>query len=267
MKKRFLTQPVIDSPAKPEKMGGRVFSPRLGTPQSIPRALEKTPARPSQFHRHIYAGRVYNSTTETNRYTPPKEARRVSHPFGIVLLWSTLVVILSSCIPVIRQSARATAAFPVMNEKIFLYAVVDSSSLQDFEGWPADKSLQDILRRHFRKLDRALIAHFRQREKYGLYEIVEDSLLSSVRIVFSLGKFQFKKDAITFPVSMKALRLTDKTERSFSFTAVGRYRAKSRPKSQVHYLDILLSDFRRNFPFEKMSSVFYRPYENRKIDQ
>jgi hypothetical protein len=192
--------------------------------------------------------------------------KRFVIPFGIVALCTTLVVSVSSCIPVIRQSARAAAAFPVINEKIFLYPVIDSSSLQDFEGWPADKSLQDILRKHFRKLDLALLAHFRQREKYGLYEIVEDSLLSSVRIVFSIGKFQFKKDAMTFPVSMKALRLTDKTERSFSFSAVGRYRAKSRPKSQVHYLDILLSDFRRNFPFEKMSSVFYRP-ENRKNGQ
>jgi hypothetical protein len=201
-----------------------------------------------------------------NRNTPPKKARRVSISFGIVVLCSTIVVILSSCIPALRQSARATAAFPVMNEKIFLYPIVDSSSLQDFEGWPADKSLQDILRKHFQKLDRAILFHFRQREKYGLYEIVEDSLLSSVRIVFTLGKFQFKKDALTFPVSMKALRLTDKTQRSFSFNAVGRYRAKSRPKSQVHFLDILLSDFQRHFPFEKMSSVFYRP-ENRKNEQ
>jgi hypothetical protein len=201
-----------------------------------------------------------------NRYSPPKETRRVSPSFGIVVLCATLVAILSSCIPALRQSTRATAAFPVMNEKIFLYPVVDSCSIQDFPGWPSDKSVQGILRKHFQKLDLALLAHFRQREKYGLYEIVEDSLLSSVRIVFTLGKFQFKKDAMTFPVSMKALRLTDKAERSFSFSAVGRYRAKSRPKSQVHYLDILLSDFRRHFPFEKMSAVFYRP-ENRKSDQ
>jgi 23S rRNA pseudouridine2605 synthase len=32
---------------KPEKTGGRIFSPRLRTPQNIPRALEKTPDRPS----------------------------------------------------------------------------------------------------------------------------------------------------------------------------------------------------------------------------
>ena len=35
------------NPVEPEKVGSRVFSPRLGTPQSMPRALEKTPDRPS----------------------------------------------------------------------------------------------------------------------------------------------------------------------------------------------------------------------------
>jgi hypothetical protein len=44
-------------------MGSRVFSPRLGTPQSIPRALEKTPGRPST----IYAKSVYDSAIQLRR--------------------------------------------------------------------------------------------------------------------------------------------------------------------------------------------------------
>jgi hypothetical protein len=58
--------------------------------------------------------------------------------------------------------------------------------------------------------------------------------------------------------------LADKTERSFPISAFGMYRAKSRPKSPVHYLDILLADFRRSFPYRKMSGVFYRPYGSTK---
>jgi hypothetical protein len=211
--------------------------------------------------------KFFTQTVVDKPYIPGEEARRLSPLSGILFFSMALVVLFSNCIPAIRQSARAKAAFPVMNEKVFLYPVVDSSSLEFFEGWPSEKPLQDILRRHFKKLDGALLARFRQREKYGLYEMVEDSLLSSVRVAFVVGKFQFKKDTLTFPVRMKTQRLTDKTERSFFFSAVGRYRAKSQPKSAVHYLDMLLADFRRNFPFEKMSGVFYRPYENRKNDQ
>jgi hypothetical protein len=171
-------------------------------------------------------------------------------------LGAIAVVIFCGCIPLTRQTARS-AAFPAMNEKIFLYPVIDSTSLEQFEGWPTDKPIQDILLLHFRKLDAALLFNFRQHEKYGLYEMVEDSLLSSVRVSFVIGKFAFSKDVLAFPVRMTIRRYTDNLTRSFSCEATGIYRAKSLPKSPVHYLDILLGDFRRHFPYDKMSGVFY----------
>jgi hypothetical protein len=178
---------------------------------------------------------------------------------SIIIRLSVLVIIvLSSCIPVIRQQ-KQTAACPVMNEKIFLYPVQDSTSLELFEGWPSEKPIQDILLRHFRQVDAALLFTMRQHEKYGLYELVEDSLLASVRVCFVVGKFTSTKDALTFPVRMTVKRYTDNTSRSFSFEAVGMYRAKSRPKSQIHYINLLLSDFRRHFPYDKISGVFCRP--------
>jgi hypothetical protein len=61
---------------------------------------------------------------------------------------------------------------------------------------------------------------------------------------------------------MTVRRLGDNVERSFSMSASGRYRAKSKPKSPLHYLDILIADFRRNFPYETFSGVFYRSFKN-----
>ena len=178
---------------------------------------------------------------------------------GILMFFLSLVVIVCGCIPTLRQKAP-TAAFPVMNEKMFLYPVIDSSCLELFEGWPSDESLQKILRRHFQKLDNALLVEFRRCEKYGLYEMVEDSMRSSVRITFVVGRFLMKKDVLTFPVRMTARRFIDKAERSFPIEAVGMYRSKSRPKSAAHYLDILLADFRRHFPYRKVTGVFYPQY-------
>ena len=154
-----------------------------------------------------------------------------------------------------------------MNEKVYLYPVVDSSSIEDFEGWPSEKPLQDIIRSQLRKLDGALLAHFRQREKYGLYEMVEDSLLSSVRVTFVIGRFKSDQDELEFPVRMNVRRLADAAERSFAMSAAGRYRAKSRPKTTLHYLNILLADFRRHFPYETLSGVFYRPFKNKEHRQ
>jgi hypothetical protein len=169
-------------------------------------------------------------------------------------------IVVCGCIPAMRQG-KSNAAFPVVNEKIFLYPVADSSSLELFKGWPSEKPLQEILLRHFRKLDAALLFEFRKREKYGLYEIVEDSLRSSVRVAFVVGKFRADKDELAFPVRMTVRRLSDNAARAFSFESSGMYRAKSRPKSDVHYLDLLLADFRRHFPFQKAAGIFYRPCE------
>jgi hypothetical protein len=191
------------------------------------------------------------------------DVRPLSYRSVVIVLWASLCVLFCGCIPKLRQKSPG-AQFPVMNEKIFLYPVIDSSSLELLEGWPVDKPVQDILRRHFRTIDGALLADFRQCEKYGLYEMVEDSLLSSIRVTVVVGRFEFKKDMLSFPLRMNVRRMTDNTDRPFAFIAVGMYRAASRPKSAVHYLDMLLADFRRHFPYRKMSGVFFGPMGNRK---
>lgn len=200
------------------------------------------------------------NTRRFSRFSP-RGPITVGLAYPRVIYLVSIFMFFCGCIPQLRQQKR-TAAFPVMNEKIYLHAVVDSSSLELFDGWPREKPLQDLLLGQLRKLDGALLAHFRQREKYGLYEIVEDSMLSSVRVTFVVGRFECKTDEITFPVRMTVRRQTDTAGRSFSASAVGKYRAKSRPKSDLHYIDILLADFRRNFPFELFSGVFYRPFRD-----
>jgi hypothetical protein len=185
---------------------------------------------------------------------PGQWARRVALPFFTVAF---IVMLFLTCAAFLPASAPQ-AVFPVINEKIYVYPVIDSSSIESFQGWPSEKPLQDILLDNFRKMHRAMVIELRQREKYGLYEIVEDSLLANVRLSFVINRFQLTKDTLTFPVHMTVQRMTDKTRGEFSIKSSGKYRAKSRPKSDVHYLDILLADFRRNFPYRKISGLFYR---------
>jgi hypothetical protein len=193
--------------------------------------------------------------------------RRPAHYPTVMISLALAFIIWCGCIPPLHQSVRRIAAFPVMNEKMYLYPVIDSSSLENFEGWPAEKPLQNIVRSHLRKLDGALLVNFRQREKYGLYEMVEDSLLASVRITFIIGHYKFNQDELIFPVRMIARRLVDNAEYGFTVSATGRYRAKSRPKSSLHYLTILIADLRRYFPYDLFSSVFCRPLKAREPRQ
>jgi hypothetical protein len=175
----------------------------------------------------------------------------------IVLPAALAAVLLFSCTKFFITSAPQ-AKFPVVNEKIFIYPIIDSSSIDSFPGWPSEKAMQTVLLDNFLKLHRAMVMEFRQREKYGLYETVEDSSKAGVRLSFVIGHYQFTKDTLTFPVRMTMHRLNGNISESILMTCSGKYRAKSRPKSDVHYLDILLADFQRYFPYRKISGLFYR---------
>ncbi len=166
--------------------------------------------------------------------------------------------ILCACVPPAHSLARR-AEFPVLNEKIYLSPVIDSSSLDQFPGWPVDKTLETPLKRHFQKMDSSLFVEFRRSEKFGLYEMVDDSLSSGVAVTFVVKHFQFKKDTLLLPVHMKAEQWSTHRTYTQSLDGYGIYRAKSAPKSQLHYIDVLLADFCRNFPYKNAAGVFYMP--------
>ncbi len=56
---------LLPIPSKQENGDGRVFPPRPGTAQSIPRALEKTPGPPSQTLEHLCVKNVHDSAAKT----------------------------------------------------------------------------------------------------------------------------------------------------------------------------------------------------------
>ena len=166
---------------------------------------------------------------------------------------------LQGCVAPLAKSLPRRAAFPAANEKIFISTAIDSSSLETFPGWPSEKNLQAPLISALKKLDSNMLVEFRRCEKYGLYELVDDSLLSSVRVSLVIGRYQFKKDTLTMPVRMTIEKPALKKNLTRTISAMGIYRAKTPPKSPLHYLDMLLADFCRNFPYSKAAEVFYRP--------
>ncbi len=164
-------------------------------------------------------------------------------------------VIMSGCVSSLQETKR-TAVFPVSGEKIFICPIVDSSSLDKFEGWPSEKPYQTLLQRNFLQMYHTMIVEFRRSEKYGLYELVEDSTQSSAQISFIIQRYSYKKDTLTLPVRMTIRQGNVKKNFSSVFTAYGIYRAHSTPKSPFHYIDILLADFCRNFPYKQAVAIF-----------
>jgi hypothetical protein len=167
-------------------------------------------------------------------------------------------LLFSGCVSSLPE-VKHGAFFPVSGEKIFICPIIDSSSLDKFDGWPTEKPLQTLLQKNYQQMYQTMAVEFRRGEKYGLYEITEDSIRSTTMISFIIKHYAFKKDSLTLPVRMIIKQGTVKKSFPSVFTAYGIYKARSKPKSPFHYIDILLADFRRNFPYKQVVGVFCPP--------
>jgi hypothetical protein len=169
--------------------------------------------------------------------------------------------ILVGCLLVSNPDAkrRPSGVVSLANEKVYLSPFTDSSGLQACEGWPKEPSSQKLLGRHFQDCYKNLFAEFKRCEKFGFYEMVEDSSAATVRVRLTIRPFSFARDTLRFPVRIELKHTTGLDTYSNTIEAAGLYRAKSKPKSPFHKLDYLLSDFRRHFPYDKVAALFYTP--------
>ena len=157
----------------------------------------------------------------------------------------------------LTPSHSAAAAIPVAGEKIFVGLPLDSSDINALDGWPDDKSSQNLLLVNYRTMYENLLVEFRRSEKFGLYEIVEDSLAATTVISPVLMRSSLNKDTLTLPVCLTVKQRGSKKIMARIVPARGVYRARSKPKSPFHFLDALLADFCRTFPYKSAVGAFY----------
>ncbi len=154
---------------------------------------------------------------------------------------------------------RTATVISLGNEKVYLSPIVDSSSLQSLEGWPKDSQTARLLLSHFDELHDNLIAEFRRCEKFGYYEMVDDSAAATVRIQLVTLPYSFVKDTLTIPVRVEIHHRTGIDTFTRTVRASGIYRPASKPESPLAYVDNLLADYRRYFPYRTLVALFYPP--------
>jgi hypothetical protein len=86
---------------------------------------------------------------------------------------------------------------------------------------------------------------------------VDDSLAATTSITPIILRCSLKNDTLTLPVRLNIRQGGMKKDFSLTFSACGAYRAHSKPKSPLHYLDALLADFCRSFPYKRVVGKFY----------
>jgi hypothetical protein len=161
------------------------------------------------------------------------------------------------CTTVAFCRPRPAGVVSLANEKVYINPFVDSSSLQSCDGWPKEASSQKLLSHHFQDCYKNLFAEFKRCEKFGFYEMVEDSSAATVRIRMTVRPYSISKDTLHLPVRIELVHATGLDTYSNTIDGAGVYHVKSKPKSQFHKLDYLLADFRRHFPYAKVAGLFY----------
>jgi len=149
-----------------------------------------------------------------------------------------------------------------IGEKIFMCPIIDSSSLDKFEGWPSEKPLQMLLQKNYQQMYHTMFVEFRRGEKYGLYEMVEDSSQSTVLFPLSSNTTHLKKDTLTLPVRLSIRQGSVKKNFPELFTAYGIYKAQSRPKARFITSTFFWPIFAATSRISAWS-VFFAPHRER----
>jgi hypothetical protein len=174
---------------------------------------------------------------------------------------SVLCFIIIGCffVSILHARHRPAGVVSLANEKVYINPFTDSSSLQTCVGWPKDSSSQRLLGHHFQDCYKNLFAEFKRCEKFGFYEMVEDSSAATVRIMVTIRMHSLTQDTLRFPVRIELKHSSGLDTYQNTIEGSGVYRVKSKPKSPFHKLDYLLADFRRHFPYVKVVALFYSP--------
>jgi hypothetical protein len=169
--------------------------------------------------------------------------------------------IISLCLSFVFSAPRTAHFVSIAAQKVYICPLKDSSMLSSFEGWPKEESSQKLLTSHFDNVYKNLFAEFKRCEKYGFYEMVEDSIKATVNLIFTIKQYNYQKDSLFLPVRIELKHKSGIDTYTNTIIAYGIYKPKSKPKSQFHYLNHLLADYRRNFPYKKIASLFYPPQQ------
>ena len=155
---------------------------------------------------------------------------------------------------VYQKHSTDEATIPVAYERLYLAPLVSEAGLENLEGWPQDPAQQEVLLKTVSDIWNKLKAEFRKCEKLGLYEMVENSEDPSMRISVIIISAQLNGDSLRMPVRLQAERIPDGQRYIYTIPAIAQ---TPRQENKFHFWGLLLSQYRRNFPYKSIVSFFY----------
>jgi hypothetical protein len=175
-------------------------------------------------------------------------------PIALLSLGASLF----SCTPAPRETAEATpASVPAENERLWLAPLVNTTRVEDLEGWPRDSLEKSILVRHFAAIRDKLLSEFRRCEKYGLYKMTDDSAGATMRLFITLDGYTKAKDTLTMPIDLHVASLTHTAGYDFTFFARAGGVTRKPGANPFHYAGDLTAELCSSFPYRDIVYRFY----------
>jgi hypothetical protein len=177
---------------------------------------------------------------------------------GIFNFASIFVILIITCSSHKRDSRNAIATISVENERIYIAPLINQTGIEKVDGWPQSEYEQKVLLKQFTILWELLKSELQRCEKYGYYTVVEDDQNPSVRISITLDKFQLTEDSLLIPVNMQVEHIPDAKFFIYTLPTSSKLPSNlSRNQSSIQKLGMILSEYRRKFPYQLIVSFFY----------
>lgn len=171
-----------------------------------------------------------------------------------------LIIFTSDCSIHGRTGSSTTATIPVENERIYIAPLINQTGIEKTEGWPRTSYEQRMLLKHFTTIWNQLKSELRRCEKFGYYTVVENDQNPTVRISITLDKLLLTADSLLIPVNMQVEHIPDAKYFIYTLpTSSGLPSDISEKNSLTLKLGLILSEYRRRFPYQLIVSFFYTP--------
>ena len=152
---------------------------------------------------------------------------------------------------------------PVKYGKVYVEPFRNMSTIELARGFPRDTDKVDIIFQEVEKTYRDLVSEISLYGKRGGYEMVEADEFPTIVVSPVLMPYKLDGNQLTLPVFVKVLNkeTNEQFKKQFDFTIT--YPGKNlNPENTYHFWGIMLAEWRRNFPKDKIAGMFYGKREN-----
>jgi hypothetical protein len=150
------------------------------------------------------------------------------------------------------------ATIPVENERIYIAPLINQTGIEKMKKWPQNYTEQNSLLKNFTLIWKQLKSELQRCEKYGYYTVVDNDEHPTVRISITLDKIELTSDSLLIPVNMQVEHIPSAKFLLYTVPTSSPVQQKvSSDHSSYIWLESILSEYRRLFPYKFVVSFFY----------